>query len=92
MVRAATERVVVRLRPEQRSEVERASALLHMTTSEFVREAVAARAEQVGGPPSTAGWPSTLGGRKPGGCRVPSSGTKATAWSSRTTAWLRMFW
>jgi uncharacterized protein (DUF1778 family) len=47
MARAASERIEVRLRPEQRREVERASALLQMTTSDFIREAVAARAEQV---------------------------------------------
>ncbi|MHB2024395.1 MAG: type II toxin-antitoxin system TacA family antitoxin [Mycobacteriales bacterium] len=47
MPRAASERIEVRLRPEQRREVERASALLQMTTSEFIRDAVAARAEQV---------------------------------------------
>lgn len=47
MARAASERIEVRLRPEQRREVEQASAALHMTTSDFIREAVAARAEQV---------------------------------------------
>ena len=47
MTRAASERIEVRLRPEQRRQVERASALLQMTTSDFIREAVAARAEQV---------------------------------------------
>lgn len=47
MARAASERIEVRLRPELRREVERASALLQMTTSDFIREAVAARAEQV---------------------------------------------
>ncbi len=47
MARAASERIEVRLRPEQRREVEQASALCQMTTSDFVREAVAARAEQV---------------------------------------------
>lgn len=47
MARAASARIEVRLRPEQRREVEQASALLHMTTSDFIREAVAARAEQV---------------------------------------------
>lgn len=47
MARAASERIEVRLHPEQRREVEQASALLQMTTSDFIREAVAARAEQV---------------------------------------------
>ena len=47
MARAASERLEVRLRPEQRREVELASALCRMSTSEFVREAVALRAEQV---------------------------------------------
>jgi len=47
MARPASERIEVRLRPEQRREVERASALLQMTKSDFIREAVAARAEQV---------------------------------------------
>jgi uncharacterized protein (DUF1778 family) len=47
MARAASERIEVRLRPEQRSEVEQASTLLHMTTSDFIREAVSARAAQV---------------------------------------------
>jgi len=47
MVRAASERIEVRLRPEQRREVEQASALLQMTTSDFIRETIAARAEQV---------------------------------------------
>lgn len=47
MSRAASERIEVRLRPGQRREVERASALLQMTTSDFIREAVAVRSEQV---------------------------------------------
>ncbi|PZS15850.1 MAG: hypothetical protein DLM54_11950 [Acidimicrobiales bacterium] len=47
MARAASERIEIRLRPEQRREVEQASTLLHMTTSDFIREAVAARAEEV---------------------------------------------
>ena len=47
MVRSASERIEVRLRPEQRREVERASSLLQMTISDFVREAVTARAEEV---------------------------------------------
>lgn len=47
MARTASERIEVRLRPEQRREVERASALLQMTTSDFIREAVSTRAEQV---------------------------------------------
>lgn len=47
MARAASERLEVRLRPEQRREVELASALCQMSTSDFVREAVALRAEQV---------------------------------------------
>lgn len=47
MARAASERIEIRLRPEQRREVEQASSLLHMTTSDFIREAVAIRAEEV---------------------------------------------
>lgn len=47
MARAASERIEIRLRPEQRREVEQASSLLQMTTSDFIREAVAIRAEEV---------------------------------------------
>lgn len=47
MARSASERIEVRLRPEQRREVEQASSLLQMTTSDFIREAVTARAEEV---------------------------------------------
>lgn len=46
MTRAASG-IEVRLRPEHPKELEQASALLHMTTSDFIREAVALRAEQV---------------------------------------------
>lgn len=47
MARTASERIEIRLRPEEHRDVERACALLDVNTSEFVREAVAARAEQV---------------------------------------------
>jgi uncharacterized protein (DUF1778 family) len=46
-VATASARLEVRVRPESKSRVERAAALLRMPVSDFVRTAVEQRAEQV---------------------------------------------
>ncbi len=44
---AVTGRLEVRVRPESKLRIERAAALVHVPVSEFVREAVEARADRV---------------------------------------------